>query len=94
MILLKKNLEVIDVIGDDINGNILLRERQYEAFRDTKTSNILAGNCITNKILNQENLLKKIRAKDEILKHTHKKLHALAVEATICRDNKRLLGIE
>ncbi len=91
---MKQNLEVIDVIGDDRNGNFLLREKQYNLLKTENLGTILSANCITNKILNQENLLKKIRQKDEILKHTHKKLHSLALEATICRDNKKLLGVE
>lgn len=93
-ILMKQNLEVIDVIGDDTNGNILLREKQYSLFKKENFGEILASHTITNKILNQENLLKKIRKKDEILKNTHKKLHNLAIETTICRDNKKLLWLE
>lgn len=77
-----------------MNGNILLRERQYTLFRDPVESIQFSRHCITNKIQNQEALLKKIRAKDDILKNTSLKLHRLATDAYICHDRERLLGIE
>lgn len=94
LVLLKKNLELIDVIGDDMNGNILLRERQYNLFRDAEKSLNIANACIANKIQNQEILLRKLRSRDEILKNTWDKLHSLAANANIASDSQRLLWIE
>lgn len=94
LVLLKRNMELIDVIGDDMNGNILLRERQYSTFRDSGSSALFARTCISNKITNQRMLLQKIREKDEILRNTADKLHSLANEAYVCSDSERLLGIE
>lgn len=94
LVILKRNLELVDVIGDDMNGNILLREKQYALFRDKEKATHLARICISNKIQNQELLLKKIRARDEIRKHTADKLHRLAGDALVCGDPERLLGIE
>jgi len=94
LVLLKRNLELIDVIGDDMNGNILLREKQYSIFRDPESAKLFARTCICNKIGNQKALLSKIREKDEILKGTADKLHALANDAYICSDSEKLLGIE
>lgn len=93
-VLMKKNLELIDVIGDDMNGNILLREKQYSLFREVESSALFARTCICNKISNQKALLNKIREKDEILKGTADKLHALANDAYVCSDSEKLLGIE
>lgn len=94
LVLLRNNLELIDVIGNDLNGNILLREKQYTTFRDEKERMLFAKICISNKIQNQELLLEKIRKKDEILKNTSKKLHTLAGSASVSEDSKQLLGIE
>jgi CRISPR-associated protein Cas1 len=93
LILMKKNLSLIDVIGDDPNGNTLLREKQYEKF-EGEEANTLARVCITNKILNQEALLRKLRAKSEIEKDTANKLHTLAGSAKLCQKSEKLLGIE
>lgn len=92
--LLRKNLELIDIISNEMNGNILLRDKQYNLFHDPKIRNTIAKTCISNKIINQELLLKKIRAKDEVLKKTHQKLHSLAASAAVSENNKQLLGIE
>jgi CRISPR-associated protein Cas1 len=55
---------------------------------------IMARTCISNKIHNQEALLAKIRAKNDILRDTADKLHLLAGDAIICGRVERLLGIE
>lgn len=94
LVLMKRNLELIDVIGDDMNGNILLREKQYSLFHDIPTTTLFARTCICNKISNQKALLSKIREKDEVLKDTADKLHSLANDAYVCSDSERLLGIE
>ena len=57
LVLLRRNLELIDVIGNDMNGNILLRDKQYHIFHDEREKLLLAKLCISNKILNQELLL-------------------------------------
>lgn len=94
LVLLKRNMTLIDVIGNDMNGNILLREKQYSVFRDADSAGLFARTCICNKISNQKALLSKIRAKDEVLKDTADKLHSLANSAYVCSDSDRLLGIE
>lgn len=94
LVLLKQNLELITVIWNPLAGNTLLREKQYEISKESTHKLILARNCICNKIQNQEALLKKIRNKDEVLKHTHKKLHEFLENASIVHDAQILLGIE
>lgn len=93
LVLLRKNLELVDVIGDDLNGNSLLREKQYQYF-EWENAESLARSLITNKILNQQAVLEKLRAKDEVRKHTALKLHSLAGQAKISQGLDRLLGIE
>lgn len=94
LVLLRKNLEVVSVIGGGLNGNILLREKQYQNFRDENLAVTMSKICITNKIQNQELLLAKIRQKNEILNKTANKLHSLAGSASVCENSKQLLGIE
>lgn len=77
-----------------MNGNSLLRERQYELFLDKKFSHYMAKICIANKIQNQELLLQKIRKKDEILKNTALKLRVFQEKTMITADAEQLLGIE
>jgi len=94
LVLLRRNMELIDVIGNDLNGNILLREKQYAMFRDPNAASVLARKCVSNKIKNQEMLIKKIRDRNAILRDTAQKLHMLAGDAIVCGDVERLLGIE
>ncbi len=94
LVLLKQNMELIDVIGNDMNGNILLREKQYLSFRSPWIATMFSRKCISNKINNQEALLRKIRAKDEVRKNTADRLHSLACDAHVCFDSEILLGIE
>ena len=94
LILLRKNLELIDVIGDDLSGNSLLRQKQYFLFESGDAADSLARIIVTNKILNQESVLRKLREKDEIQKHTADKLHTLAGNAKLCQRSEKLLGIE
>ena len=94
LVLLRKNLEVVSVIGGGLNGNILLREKQYQNFHDENLAMAMSKICITNKIQNQELLLAKIRQKNEILNKTANKLHSLAGSASVCENSKQLLGIE
>ncbi|MBS9783960.1 type V CRISPR-associated endonuclease Cas1 [Candidatus Gracilibacteria bacterium] len=94
LVLFRKNLRPITTIRLHTNGNIELRAKQYELFGNKKEKQKIANNCISNKILNQENTLKSIRNNKEIYKGIAKKLHYLAGESVIASDLNTLLGIE
>lgn len=78
---MKQNLTPIEVIGDALNGNTLLREKQHEIFSiKNKDTGLLAQNIVWNKIHNQEMLLRKIRSKNPILIDTADRLHTYLLD--------------
>jgi len=72
--LMKRNLEVLDILGNEMNGNVILREKQYSLKGD---SLLLAQKIVENKIANQEICMKKIREKDRLTNDTIAKLQML-----------------
>ncbi len=94
LILMKQNLTPIDVIGGGMNGNTLLRSRQYELFKNTESSWCFAQQIVWNKLHNQEALLRKIRKQDPVLHKTADRIHAYALETVCNRDTESLLGVE
>jgi CRISPR-associated protein Cas1 len=73
IVLLSENLRIIKIIPSRAEGNVLLRRRQYE-YEKTE----IASHIISNKIRNQNFLLKKRRNKTEAEKETVKKLDDFA----------------
>lgn len=66
VVLLKKNLLPYLVIGNETEGNFVLRKKQYEKTEEEMLE--IAKNIILLKTRNQLNLLKKTRNKDELFK--------------------------
>lgn len=95
LILMKQNLTPIEVIGDALNGNTLLREKQHEIFSiKNKDTGLLAQNIVWNKIHNQEMLLRKIRSKNPILIDTADRLHTYLLDTIWNHDIDSLLWVE
>lgn len=63
------------IIGNQLEGNYLLRTQQYDSTEDHDLS--LSRHIVTNKINNQLSLLKELRGKDETLKWDIKKIENL-----------------
>lgn len=95
LVLLRQNLTPIDVIGNGMNGNTVLRQHQYNLFSSNNWISWLFAQQITwNKIYNQEALLRKIRKQDEVLHDTADRIHAYALDTIGNTDPESLLGIE
>lgn len=60
------NFKVYATINSKMEGNTLLREKQYNNLK----SDLIAKQIVINKINNQKNMLQRIRNKDEELKKT------------------------
>ncbi len=69
IVLMTSNLRVNTILPSKAEGNVLLRKKQY-----MYDKNNLGAHVISNKIQNQNYLLKKIRHKSEELKEVIKKL--------------------
>lgn len=87
---LNRNLKVYKFIGARMEGNTLLRKSQYEY-----EGFDLARTIVRNKILNQKNVLNRIRKKTPGLKEAIEKLdeHMLAIENNQLVLNE-IMGIE
>ena len=88
---MKPNLRPVFTYGHNAEANFLLRERQY--LYDTEDISF-SKNIVTNKIANQEQLLKNSRRKDEL---TMKALNSIELSKNLIRDVKTyrdLMGIE
>lgn len=95
LVLMRQNLTPLDVIGWWLNGNTILRQKQYEYFNmNSKSWCHLAQQIVRNKLYNQEILLKKIRKQDVILKDTADRIHTYALDTVGNLDIESLLWIE
>lgn len=90
LVLMEKNFSVYAVIGEETEGNFLLREKQYSK----KNSLHQAKWLIQNKISNQGELLKKIRQKTIKEKEAIKSLSSLNAKVYEAKDAKEILGLE
>jgi CRISP-associated protein Cas1 len=91
---MRQNLTYIDTIGASLNGNTLVRSKQYDLVRDEMETILLAREIVYDKIHNQEISLKKLRKSDPVLENTADKLHSYSTDACCTRDRERLLGVE
>ncbi|HMT00917.1 MAG TPA: type V CRISPR-associated endonuclease Cas1 [Candidatus Absconditabacterales bacterium] len=86
------NLKPRFIIGGTLEGNYLLRQKQYHADLNQETQ--IAKHIITNKTTNQLLLLKSIRDKDDKLKDTISKTKELIAKIETIESDDSLRGIE
>lgn len=90
IVFMSPNLRITKIIPSKAEGNVLLRKKQYEY-----ASTEIAGYVISNKIHNQNALLKKKRYKTEEEKEVIKKLEQF--EKDVLKKNlsvQEIMGIE
>jgi CRISPR-associated protein Cas1 len=86
LFLLKKNFEVYASINSSLEGNYLLRERQYRVDRDLE----VAKNIVKNKSYNQLSLLKEAGK----LSDFNSVYADVCLKISQAKDSQELLGIE
>lgn len=90
IVLMNSSLKVYDIIGWRMEGNVLLRKKQYEY-----NSLDLGRYLILNKLENQKYLLKKQRNKTENVREAINKMdNYIQVLETYSGDYHTLLGVE
>ena len=90
IVLMSPNLRITKILPSKAEGNVLLRRKQYEL-----EGTALAAHVISNKIHNQNHLLKKKRNKTEEEKDAIKKLEQF--EKDVLKENldvQKIMGIE
>lgn len=78
------------MIGNPLQGNYLLREKQYEQ----KDNLAIAKHIVKNKMTNQFTLLKSLRNKDDSLKKTISNFGDLLYNFPNISDDESLRGNE
>ena len=90
IVLMSPNLRITKILPSKAEGNVLLRRKQYEL-----EGTALAAHVISNKIHNQNHLLKKKRNKTEEEKDAIKKLEQFEKDVLIENlDVQKIMGIE
>lgn len=89
IVLMTPSMRVIDVMGNQTEGNTLLRRLQYES-RGTE----LGKHVIRNKILNQISVLDMQRTNDQELKHCKENLASLMSSLEEYDDVRSIMGVE
>lgn len=87
--LLSNTFRLYEMIGDAKQGNTLLKDKQYK-YNDIK----IAGHIICNKILNEMNVLKNVRKKNDIIINSIKTLKGYILKVKQCEDYYLLLSYE
>ena len=87
--LLSNTFRLYEMIGDIKQGNTLLKEKQYK-YNDIK----IARHIVCNKILNEANVLKNIRVKDDAIKNNIEVIKGYIIKASQCDDYNLLLSYE
>ena len=90
ILLMNKNFLPYCFIGGETEGNVLLREKQYTSKNQLEQAKWL----ITNKIQNQQALLKSMRSKTKEQKEAIRKMEDYIEKITSLDSPKTLLGIE
>jgi CRISPR/Cas system-associated endonuclease Cas1 len=92
VVLMKKNLLPYLVIGNETEGNFILRKKQYEKTELEMLE--IAKEIVFLKMTNQINLLKSIRGKDVELKKEIDKAKAIIEKIPKTDNYESLLGYE
>ncbi len=92
LVLLKKNFAPYLVIGNETEGNFVLRKKQYE--KTEKQMLEIAKNIITLKLSNQLKLLKNIREKSPELKQNISKIQEIIQKSQKTENYDNLLLYE
>lgn len=87
--LMSTTFKVYEVIGARMEGNTLLRKRQYEY-----EQNYIGRKIEQNKIINQKNALKCIRNKNDYIKEGIELLNEMSLKLENDMDYLETLGIE
>lgn len=90
LIFAKNNFRITAFIGAEVEGNTLLRQRQYT----NENSLYIAKKLIYNKICNQIALLKKIRQKDEQRDTAIGQCRTFAENIETCGSIAEVMGFE
>lgn len=92
IVFMNYNFKVYATINSKMEGNTLLREKQYL----NKNSDEIAKRIVINKIKNQKYMLQKMRKKDEKIKKTINILsdYVLKLENKKSTKTEELMGIE
>ncbi|NDK07887.1 type V CRISPR-associated endonuclease Cas1 [Candidatus Gracilibacteria bacterium] len=92
VVLMKKNLLPYLVIGNETEGNFILRKKQYEKTEEEMLE--IAKEIVLLKTRNQLNLLKNIRDKSEVLKKEIEKTKEIIAKIPRTTNYESLLGYE
>lgn len=90
IVLMNVNFKVYEILNCKLEGNTLLRSKQYNTDRSLE----IAKSIIANKIINQRYFLSMIRNKSCDLKRTIELLDGYVSNVYCIGDNYELMGIE
>lgn len=90
IVLMNTTLKVYEILNCKLEGNTLLRAKQYNTTRELE----IAQNIISNKIRNQRYFLSQIRNKSVELKQTIDLLDKYIMSLNNTKNNYELMGIE
>ena len=92
IVFLKQNFRLYAFLGAETEGNTLLRSKQYK----NEYSITLANYIVKNKIMNQLELLRNIRQKNDTIRHAIERISTLLepLQKKDIQENDVLLGIE
>lgn len=90
IVLMNTNFKVYEILNCKLEGNTLLRSKQYNTTRQLD----IAKSIISNKIVNQRYFLSIIRNKNAELKQTIGLLDKYIMDICSVKDNYELMGIE
>lgn len=90
IVLMNTSFKVYEILNCKLEGNTLLRSKQYNTSRQLD----IAKSIISNKIVNQRYFLSVIRNKDVEMKQAIELLDKYIMEICSVKDNYELMGIE